>query len=152
MASEKSASAARKRKQAPGTSVLDKAPRKKPLTYTQAVGEIRDMFREQAALWNSQAHRLNQASRTSAPESLSLQVPWSSSMDDRGRPKFVFGENQAADKEAVKVQTIKKKLKETRQWEYKRPVAEEDEKEKADYASTEAKEDSESQEDSSDDE
>lgn len=113
------------------------------------------MFLEQASVWNFQAERLNQASLTANSGGVSQQVPWSSSVDGRGRPTFVFGENKVASKETVKAHAIKKRLKESREWEHKRPVAEEkaeSEKRKVAKAKADDKDcSSESQEDSSSD-
>jgi len=134
--------AARKRKAPTKSNTAPKIPvvRKKPLTYTQAVGDIRNMFLEQAAMWKDQTERLVEASGTSTGDtSLSQHEPWSFLMDDRGRPSTVFGETKASDNddESKEVEEIKKKLKRTRHWRYDRPV-EEDEGEKSDESKEDA--------------
>jgi hypothetical protein len=131
MASDKQPNARKRRRNQQAISVFDKAPRKASLTYTQAVGDIRGMFLEQASVWNFQAQRLIQASSFgNRGGGLSQQVPWSSCVDGRGRLTFVFGENTVANKETLKAQEIKKKLKKSRDWKCKRPVAKDKESEK----------------------
>ena len=112
-----------------------RALRKKPLTYTEAVGDIRDMFLEQASLWKDQAERLRQATRTSTGDaSLAQQEPWLSLMDDKGRPAAVFNENkdEKEDEKLKRVEETKEKLKRTRRWKYKRPAAEQEDSTESD--------------------
>ena len=91
------------------------------LTYTGAVGEIRAMFQEQASLWKAQADALEKALHSSDVR-LSAQEPWSSLLDERKRPSLVFEPNED-DSEVIR--SVRRKLKRTKQWEYKR--SEEDE-------------------------
>jgi hypothetical protein len=142
--------AGRKRKAPPASSIFISTAkkRKNALTYTQAVGDIRNMFLEQAALWKDQADRLAKASGINIAgngdgEDAGQQEPWSCLVDEKGRPKPVFEQDKVAagsndDESREEVELIKKKLKRTRQWRYERPM--EDEQEEAEQA--EAKEDS----------
>lgn len=110
--------------------VVETAKKKKPrpLTYTGAVGDIRAMFQEQAALWRAQAEIFEEKALhgTCSAAKPSTQEPWSSLLDDRKRPSLVFEQNNESSQE---IRSVRKKIKRTRQWEYKRPEEEEDEEE-----------------------
>jgi hypothetical protein len=101
-----------------------KKPR--PLTYTGAVGDIRAMFQEQASLWRAQAEILEEKALhgTRSAAKPSTQEPWSSLLDDKKRPSIVFEQNNESSQE---IRSVRKKIKRTRQWEYKRPEEEEEE-------------------------
>lgn len=153
MASKKPAG---RKRTAPSSSILTTAKkRKNALTYTQAVGDIRNMFLEQASLWKDQADRLAQASGINVAgmnEDASRQEPWSCLVDEKGRPKPVFEQDKVAagsddDESTEEVEQIKKKLKRTRQWRYERPMEEEEEQEEADDVPAEAKSGEESESD-----
>lgn len=148
MASEKPKGRAKRKKAsstpATGVSALLKPPRKKAPTFQQTVGDIREIFLEQASLWKDQAERLSQASQTSGAagnSSLAQHEPWSSLVDAKGRSATAFGEYKAdtSDDESLKqVQEISKKLKRTKQWRYERPTEEEETSEAVDEETSEA--------------
>lgn len=110
---------------AANSTIFAPTARKTAHTYTTAVAEIRNMFLEQASLWKRQAERLNAASTGHEPL-LSQQEPWSSLIDERGKPTNVFGEGRAngSDEETRNVEEMKKKIKRTKEWRYERPMEE----------------------------
>jgi hypothetical protein len=116
---------------ADNSTVVETAKKKpRPLTYTGAVVDIRGLFQEQASLWKAQAEILEEKALhgTRSDANPSTQEPWSSLLDDKKRPSRVFEQN---DESSRAIRNVRKKLRRTRQWEYKRPEEEEEESSQA---------------------